>query len=251
MKIYVLIKRILNPEENFLISDGKVDENHASYMLNPYDEYAIEEGIRLKETYGGEVTAISVDSEEAAQPLRTALAMGADRAIWIDSGEGSGDALTTAHALAEFFDDKEADVILAGPVTSDEGSGQVGPRLAELLEVPAVTHVTNLKMSGQKAILERDVEGDKEVVVSSLPFLITTQERLNSPRSIPLAMVKDAENKPIEKQRWLNVENVKAKTETVDILPISKKRGKQLEGDVRQQVGELMAILRHEAEIYQ
>ncbi|MGP4061031.1 electron transfer flavoprotein subunit beta/FixA family protein [Halobacillus sp. H74] len=250
MKIYVLIKRILNPEENFLIEDGKVDENHVSYMLNPYDIHAIEEGIRLKEKYGGEVTAISVDSKEVSHPLQTALAMGADRAVWIDSGKGSGDASTTAQALADFFKDEEADVILAGPVAIDEGSGQVGPRLAELLEVPAVTNVTKLKMSGESAILERDVEGDKEKVISSLPFLMTTQERLNSPRFIPVTGLKNAEKILIEKRQWINGENVRAKTETVDLLPSSKKRGKRIEGDVHQQVGELMTILRQEAKIF-
>lgn len=251
MKIYVLIKRVWNPEENFRIENGKIDANHTSYMLNPYDEYAVEEAVRLKDKYGGEVVCLSVDSKEATDSLQTALALGADRAIWIDSGKGSDDATTTAQALADFFEDEEADVILAGPVAIDEGSGQVGPRLAELLEVPAVTNVTNLKLSGEEALLERDVEGDKELVISSLPFLMTTLERVTSPRSIPLTGMKDAEKKPLEKWQWLNTGNVRAKTETVGILPVSKKRGKRIKGDVHQQVSELMAILRQETKLFQ
>lgn len=251
MKIFVLIKSIFNREENFLIEDGKIGENQASYILNPYDEYAVEEAVRLKEKYGGEVTCLSVDRKEVTHPLQSALAMGADRAIWIDSGEGSGDASTTAQTLADFFEDEEADVILAGPVAIDEGSGQVGPRLAELLEVPAITNVTNLKMTEEKAILERDVEGDKEIVVSSLPFLMIPLERLNHPRSTPLSELEDADKKPLEKWQWMNAGNVRAKTKTVDILPLSKKRGKRMEGDVHQQVGELISNLRQETKLFQ
>lgn len=249
MKIYVLIKRVWKLEGNFHIEDGKLDESHSSYMINPYDACAVEEAVRLKQKYGGEVIAISVDSGDAAGPLQTALEMGADQAIWIDPGKGSGDAFTTAHALADFFEGEEADVILAGPVSIDEGSGQVGPGLAELLEIPALTNVTNLELSGEKAILKREVEGDKEMVITSLPFLMTTVGRLDSPA--PMLDIKDAESKPLEKWTWKNKRYVNAKTETIDILPVSKKKGKRLEGDVRQQVGELMDILRREAKIFQ
>ena len=113
------------------------------FIINPYDEYAIEEAIVLREKHGGEVTVVTFGEEEAEKELRTALAMGADKAVRIDSEEvEESDQYTTAAILATYLKDKNASLILAGNVAVDGGSGQVGPRVAEILGIPQVTAIT-------------------------------------------------------------------------------------------------------------
>ena len=135
MNIYVLLKRTFDTEEKITISNGKINEDGAEFIINPYDEYAVEEAIQVRDAHGGEVTVVTVGNEEAEKQLRTALAMGADKAVLINIEDDveNGDQFTTAKILAEYLKDKDADFILAGNVAIDGGSGQVGPRVAELL----------------------------------------------------------------------------------------------------------------------
>ena len=168
MNIYVVMKRTFDTEEKISIKNGKVNEDSAEFIINPYDEYAIEEALKLREEHGGEVTVVTVGEEEAEKELRTALAMGADKAVLIDDEEvEEGDEFSTATILSAYFKDKEVDIILAGNVTVDGSSGQVGPRLAEELGISAVTTITKLEIEGNKATIERDVEGDIEIVETS------------------------------------------------------------------------------------
>src|SRR4051812_25032829 len=129
MNIFVLLKRTFDTEEKITISGGKVNEDGAEFIINPYDEFAIEEAIQVREAHGGEVTVVSVGNEETEKQLRTALAMGADKAalINIEDDVENEDQFTTAKILSEYLKDKDADLILAGNVAIDGGSGQVGP----------------------------------------------------------------------------------------------------------------------------
>ena len=168
MNIYVIMKRTFDTEEKIAIENSKMMKE---FIINPYDEYAIEEGIALKEKHGGEVTVVTFGEEEAEKELRTALAMGADKAVLIDSEEiEEGDQFTTATILATYLKDKNPDIILAGNVAVDGGSGQVGPRVAEILGIPQVTAITNYVEDG-KATLIHDVEGDEETVEVTFHFL--------------------------------------------------------------------------------
>ena len=127
MNIYVIMKRTFDTEEKIAIEDGTIKSDGAEFIINPYDEYAIEEGIALKEKHGGEVTVVTFGEEEAEKELRTALAMGADKAVLIDSEEiEAGDQFTTATILATYLKNQNPDIILAGNVAVDGGSGQVG-----------------------------------------------------------------------------------------------------------------------------
>lgn len=184
MNIYVLMKRTFDTEEKITIANGKINEDGAEFIINPYDEYAIEEAIQVRDTQGGEVTVVSVGNEETEKQLRTALAMGADKAVLINIEDDveDGDQFTTAKILAEYLKDKEADLILGGNVAIDGGSGQVGPRVAEQLGIPYVTTITKLEINGTTATITRDVEGDSEVIETSLPVLVTAQQGLNEPR---------------------------------------------------------------------
>ena len=200
MNIYVVMKRTFDTEEKISIKNGKISEDSAEFIINPYDEYAIEEALKLREEHGGEVTVVTLGEEEAEKELRTALAMGADKAVLINDEEvEEGDEFSSATILSAYLKDKEVDIILAGNTTVDGSSGQVGPRLAEELGISAVTTITKLVIEGNKAIIERDVEGDVETVETELPLLVTCQQGLNEPRYPSLPGIMKAKKKPLEK----------------------------------------------------
>ncbi|WP_071394656.1 electron transfer flavoprotein subunit beta/FixA family protein [Bacillus tuaregi] len=255
MNIYVIMKRTFDTEEKVSIHNGQVSEDGATFIINPYDEYAIEEALTLKEAHGGEVTVVTVGDEESQKELRTALAMGADKAVLInDEDVEEGDAYSTASLLSAFFKEKEVDIILAGNVTVDGSSGQVGPRLAEELEISAVTTITKLTIDGAKATIERDVEGDIEIIETQLPILVTCQQGLNEPRYPSLPGIMKAKKKPLEELELddldLDEDDVEAKTKTTEIfLPQAKAAGRVLEGDLSQQVKELASLLKAEAKV--
>jgi electron transfer flavoprotein beta subunit len=256
MNIYVLVKRTFDTEERIVVSGGKIQEDGAEFIINPYDEYAIEEAIRVRDAQGGEVTVITIGDEEAEKQLRTALAMGADKAVLINTEDDleEMDQFTAAQILADYLKDKNADLILAGNVAIDGGSGQVGPRVADLLNINYVTTITKLEINGTQVNIVRDVEGDSEVIETSLPLLVTAQQGLNEPRYPSLPGIMKAKKKPLEEVELddldIDVDDVLAKTETIEIyLPPKKEAGRVLEGDISSQVSELVQLLRTEAKV--
>lgn len=256
MNIYVLLKRTFDTEEKITISNGQINEDGAEFIINPYDEYAVEEAIQIRDAHGGEVTVVSVGNEEAEKQLRTALAMGADKAALINTEDDleDGDQFTTAKILAEYLKDKEADLVLAGNVAIDGGSGQVGPRVAELLGIPYVTTITKIEVDGEKVSLVRDVEGDSEMIECQLPLLVTAQQGLNEPRYPSLPGIMKAKKKPLEELELddldLDEDDVEAKTKTIEIfLPPQKEAGRILEGEIADQVKELVNLLHTEAKV--
>ncbi|MGP4080617.1 electron transfer flavoprotein subunit beta/FixA family protein [Pseudalkalibacillus sp. R45] len=255
MNIYVILKRTFDTEEKIAIENGKISEDGVEFIINPYDEYAVEEAIKLRDEHGGEVTVVTVGEEESDKQLRTALAMGADKAVLIDDEDvEDGDQYSTAKILAAYFEDKEVDIILGGNVAIDGASGQVGPRLAELLDIPHVTTITKLEVDGTTVTIERDVEGDVEVIETSLPVLATAQQGLNEPRYPSLPGIMKAKKKPLEELELddldLDEDDVEGKTRTLEVyLPPEKQAGKVLEGEVDDQVKELVSLLRSEAKV--
>ncbi|UII55113.1 electron transfer flavoprotein subunit beta/FixA family protein [Cytobacillus spongiae] len=256
MNIYVLLKRTFDTEEKITISGGAINEDGAEFIINPYDEYAVEEAIQVRDEHGGEVTVLSVGGEESEKQLRTALAMGADKAVLINTEDDLdyGDQFTTAKIIAEYLKDKKADLIIAGNVAIDGGSGQVGPRVAELLEIPYVTTITKLDIDGTSATVVRDVEGDSEVIETTLPLLVTAQQGLNEPRYPSLPGIMKAKKKPLEELELddldLEEDDVEAKTKTIEIfLPPQKEAGRVLEGELADQVKELVNLLHSEAKV--
>ncbi|WP_088033089.1 electron transfer flavoprotein subunit beta/FixA family protein [Evansella clarkii] len=255
MNIYVILKRTFDTEEKIQIENGEIVEDGAEFIINPYDEYAIEEAIQIRDEHGGEVTLVTVGDEEAEKQLRTGLAMGADKAVLIeDEDVENGDQFSTQAILAAYLQDKDADIILGGNVAVDGGSGQVGPRLAEQLGFNHVTSVVKIDIADGKATIEKDVEGDQQIVEVSLPVVVTAQQGLNEPRYPSLPGIMKAKKKPLETLDLddldLDEDDVEGKTKTVDrYLPPEKEAGKILEGELDDQVKELVSLLKNEAKV--
>lgn len=254
MNIVVCLKQTFDTEEKIVIKDGKISEDGVEFVINPYDEYAVEEAIKLRDEHGGEVTVVTIGPDRAEQALRTALAMGADKAVIVDDESLFGDELTAAQVLAAVIKKNDFDIILCGNVAVDDGSGQVGPRLAEALGIPHVTTITKLEISGNNVTAHRDVEGDMEVISSTLPILVTAQQGLNEPRYPSLPGIMKAKKKPLDRYSasdlGLTVDAVKAKTEQLDVfLPPKKEAGRILQGDLKDQAKELTQLLRNEAKV--
>lgn len=182
--------------------------------------------------------------------------MGADKAVLINTEDDieNSDQYTTAKVIAEYLKEKEVDLILGGNVAIDGGTGQVGPRVAELLNIPYVTTITKLDIDGTKVTVTRDVEGDSEIIETSLPLLVTAQQGLNEPRYPSLPGIMKAKKKPLEELELddldLEEDDVEAKTKTIEIfLPPKKEAGKVLSGELTDQVKELVHLLHTEAKV--
>ncbi len=254
MNIYVILKQTFDTEEKIVLRDGILAEDGVKFVINSYDEYAVEEAIRLKDRHGGTIVAVSVGPGRAAEALRTALAMGADEAALLSDERISGDEYSVSRALAAYLGAQKFDLILGGNFSIDNGSGQVAVRLATLLDIPHVASVTRLTVDGGRAVALRDAEGDAETIELALPALITAQQGLNEPRYPSLPGIMKAKKKPL---RTLSLEDVgltKAdvapRTERQSLaLPPARQAGKLLKGDPGQQAAELVRLLRTEAKV--
>ncbi|WP_033828252.1 electron transfer flavoprotein subunit beta/FixA family protein [Bacillus andreraoultii] len=256
MNIYVLLKRTFDTEEKISIDNGKINDDGAEFIINPYDEYAVEEAIQVRDEHGGEVTVVTVGGEDAEKQLRTALAMGADKAVLINIEDDLEvtDQYTTAKILAEYLKDKDADLIIGGNVAIDNGTGQVGPRVADLLGIPYITTITDLKIDGTNVSVVRDVEGDEEKIEATLPLLVTAQQGLNDPRYPSLPGIMKAKKKPLEELELddldIDEDDVEAKTKTIEVfLPPKREAGKILQGDLNEQIQELVSLLHKDAKV--
>lgn len=254
MKIFVLMKQTFDTEEAIVIENGKISEDGVKFIINPYDEYAVEEAISLKEQLGGEVTVISIGPSRTEEALRTALAMGADQAILIDDERAFGDELTISAVLTAALKQQDFDLILGGYMAVDDGSAQTCPRVAELLGIPHVSTILNLQLEGRTAHIERDIEGNLEKIDIELPVMVTAQQGLNEPRYPSLPAVMKAKRKPITRMSLEDlglIENdLKGKTELIDqFVPEKKKTGRILSGELNEQVKELAKLLTFENKV--
>ncbi|TCP55672.1 electron transfer flavoprotein beta subunit [Tumebacillus sp. BK434] len=253
MNIFVCLKQTFDTEEKIVVENGQVKEDGVRFVMNPYDEYAVEEAIKLRDANGGSVTVITIGPERAQEALRTALAMGADEAVHITDESLFGDEYTASNVLAAYLKDKSYDIILCGNQAVDDGSGQVAIRLAELLNIPHVSTITKLELNGTDVVAHRDAEGDLEIVGGTLPILVTAQQGLNDPRYPSLIGIRKANKKPLANPGAgdLNVAGDIAKKSTVleTFLPAAKSGGRILEGDNESRVKELVGLLRTEAKV--
>jgi electron transfer flavoprotein beta subunit len=247
MKIAVCVSHVPDTAAKINIgSDGKtIDPNGITYIVNPYDEFAIEEALKTKEKLGGEVVVISVGTDANKETLRKALAMGADSAVLLKD-ENQRDSFGIAKALAEEIKLQNAELVFFGKQSVDYDNSITGQLTAELLNYNSVSVVVNLNIEGNKITAEREIEGGKEVVETSLPAVITAQKGLNEPRYASLKGIMAAKKKTIEEKEAaaanLFVEVVEMKK------PAPKQAGKILGSD-SSSVSELVKLLREEAKV--
>ena len=201
MKIAVCIKRVPDSEARVRIgADGKsLDEAGVKFVLNPYDEFAVEEALALRDAAGGgEVVAVSLGTDAAQETIRTALAMGADRGILLRTAGPVADPRAAARALAHELKDGGWDLVLTGKLAIDDASHAVGTMIGELLGLPSVSAAAHLAVAAGVATAEREIEGGTEVVEVRLPAVITCDKGLNEPRYPALKGIMMAKKKPLE-----------------------------------------------------
>jgi len=248
VKSIVCIKRVPDTEARVRIaSDGtSLDPSGVKFVLNPYDEFALEEAIRLKEAVGeGSVTAVCLGPKEAAEQLRTALAMGADEAVHLVA-EPSHDGLVTARALAEEIRGREFDLLLFGKQAVDDDHMQVPAMVAEMLDLPCATVVVELEVSDGHVTARREVEGGHETVEFDLPGVVAAQKGLNEPRYPSLKGIMAAKRKPLEEKA---VELADSSLELVSLSEPPPAEGGQIVGEGAGAVPELVRKLREEAKV--
>lgn len=249
MNILVIIKQTFDTEEPVVVIDGVISEEGVRYILNPYDEYAVEQAVQLRDEFGGEVTVVSVGPERCEIALRTALAMGTDKAALINDPMLFGDEFTISKVLASFAKKINFDLILGGQMSVDNASAQLGPRLAEELGIPFVTSIVKMELVGGTAIVTRDMEGNEQTMGLPLPALFTTQQGLNEPRYPSLPSLMKAKKKPLSHLTasdlgLLNEDTAARKTVTIEyFLQPKKEVGRVLSGSLNEQVGELAHLL--------
>lgn len=249
MKIAVCVKRVPDSEARIKIGADKtsIDESGVKLVLNPYDEYAVEEALKLKEAAGsGEVVIVSVGSEAAQETIRTALAMGADRGVLLEADAVGLDPLPVARALATELKDGGYDLILFGKIASDDYSHAVGVMVAELLGLPCASAAIKLEIADGKGRAEREIEGGVEVVEFALPAVVTADKGLNEPRYPALRGIMMAKKKPLEvKDAALDAGGVEILQLT---LPAERKEGR-IVGEGADAVPALVDALRNEAKV--
>lgn len=250
MNILVFLKQTFDTEARIVIKDGQISDEDVTYVINPYDEYAVEEAIKLKEAGGGNVTVICVGPDRAEETVRKALAMGADDAVLIEP-PADADEFVISELLAAACRQREFDLILAGNLSVDTGAGQVAIRVAELLGIPHVGTIVKLDVNGDEATVERDAEGDTEIVQVKLPALFTAQQGLNEPRYPSLPGIMKAKKKPLERVTAadLGVSATPRTTVTSVFAEEQERRREMIGGTPAEAAAALVSKLRNEAKV--
>lgn len=248
MKIAVCVSHVPDTASKISVgSDGKtIDPNGVTFIVNPYDEFAIEEALKFKESKGeGEVVVISVGPDANKETLRKALAMGADSGVLLKD-DNYRDSMSVAKALAVQIKEMDARLVFFGKQSVDYDNSIVGQLTAELLGYNCISVVVDLKIEGDKITAEREIEGGREVVETSFPVVITTQKGLNEPRYASLKGIMAAKKKTIEE---------KPATENINLIevvqmkkPAAKQPGKII-GTDSSAVPELVRLLKEEAKV--
>lgn len=254
MKILVCVKQVPATDSRIKpAADGlAIDPAGLEYVINPYDEIAVEEALRIKEKRGGEVVAVGIGGARAEEGLRTCLALGCDRArILKDDTLSALDAHGIASMLAAIIRSESPDLVLMGKQAVDDDQMAVPSMVAEILDWPQVTVVVKLEIAddGLSAVAEREIEGAIEVVTVPLPAVISAQKGLNEPRYASLKGIMAAKKKSIEPvdASSIGLTSLVALVRTIAVSPPPPRpEGRRLDGDADSQVKELIRLLHEE-----
>lgn len=259
MDIVVLLKRVPATDSFISVADGgtQIRTDDLTWVMNPYDEFAVEEALRIREKHGGSVALISVGPDKTTETIRTGLAMGADTGTLVnDPAALDLDNLGTARVLAAAIKKVPFDLIVAGQRAVDDEGFTVGTAVAELLDIPNISLVVKTEIDGRMLTCERTVEGGTVTLKTTLPALITTQRGLNEPRYTSLPNVMKAKKKTIEMKSLadLGLEAAALDARRVSVLslrpPAERSGGRIIQGEtVRDKVANLVQALREEAKV--
>lgn len=249
MKIAVCVSHVPDTATKINIGSDKksIDPTGVTYIINPYDEFAVEEALKTRETIGGDsqVYVLSVGQDKNKETIRKALAMGADNGILLKT-EDEIDSFAVAKALADEIKNLGCELVFFGKQSVDYDNSVTGQITAELLGFSCATVVVSFKLEGNKIFAEREIEGGKEVLELGLPAVITAQKGLNEPRYASLKGIMAAKKKTIEEKQITGVNSL---TEVIEIKrPPAKQPGRILGNDVSA-VPELVRLLHEEAKV--
>ena len=247
MTILVPIKRVPDPYEKIRVSsEGMLDLDDLKWVINPFDEIALEEAVRQRE--GGadvQIITVSIGGPECVEQLRTSLAMGADRAILVET-EAFLEPVSVARLLQAVFVREEATLVLMGKQAIDDDYNQTGQMLAALLGVPQATFASQLTLEPGHAVVVREVDAGRETVRVTLPAVVTVDLRLNEPRYVALPAIIKARSKPLEQLMATELGGaLETRIEVVELLaPPTRKAGRKVAS-----VDALLLALREEARV--
>lgn len=255
MNSVVCISQVPDTEARIKIASGnrQIEEAGIKFIVSPYDEYALEAAIRLKEAKGGEVTVISFGPDRVAQALRECLARGASGAVHVKGDLSDIDSLGIARVLAAAIREVPHDVVLFGKLGVGTDNSLVGPMVAELLGYPQINVITHLEPGEGKVTAHREIEGADEVIEASLPVVLTAQKGLNEPRYASLKGIMAAKKIPIDTKTptdlGLSEQDLAPKVKITSLeLPPEKQGGRKIEGsDPAAAAAEILRYIRDEA----
>ena len=256
MNSVVCIAQVPDTESRIKVAAGapRIDEAGLKFIVSPYDEFALEEAIRLKDAKGGDVTVVSFGPDRVQQALRECLARGATKALHIKGESGDADSLGIAKVLAAAIKTLPHDFVFFGKQGVGTDNSLVGPMVAELLGYPQVNVVTHLEVGEGKATAHREIEGAEEIIEVSLPAVITAQKGLNEPRYASLKGIMAAKKIAIDSKSIADlglsdgdILNKRVRVVSLE-LPPEKKSGRKIEGgDAVAAAKEIIKFIREEA----
>ncbi len=257
MNIIVCIKQTFDTEARISLNpEGLIEESQVKFILNPFDEYAVEEAIRLTETDSGHVTAVSAGFKDPSQALRQCLAIGVDHAVWLDCKEiNDADPYIYAEVLSRWLKGQDYDLIFCGKEAIDDAASEVPARLAEALDLPQINAVSSLSIDDGKITARRDIEGGSEIIKVALPCLLSAQKGLNDPRYPSMRRIMLARKMKVEtitlEELDLSPEELKPITHVEGyVIPPPRQGGRVLSGNHEESVAELITILKEERKIF-
>ncbi len=259
MNVVVLLKQVPDTETKIKIgADGKaIDTSEIKWIINPYDEYALEAALRLQDSVGAKVTILSMGPERTVESIRTALAMGADQGVLVDDPAAeSGDALGKAKVLAAALMNLDFDLIFCGHRAVDDDENQVGIMVAELMGTPHLGLAVSVEVADGKVKIERPIEGARVTLEAKLPALVTFggAHAVWNPRYASLPGIMKAKKKPLETKTLADLElspdELGARVTVTSMeLPAERQAGRVLEGDTAEKARELTRLLHEEAKL--
>ncbi len=247
MKIAVCVSHVPDTATKVKVGvdEKSIDPTGVTYIINPYDEFAVEEALKTKEKFNCEVVVLSVGGENNKETIRKALAMGADTGILLKD-DSPRDSFGVAKALAEEIKNQCCDLVFMGKQSVDYDNSIVGQLTAELLDYSCVSIVVDFKLDNNKIIAGREIEGGKEIVETQLPAVITTQKGLNEPRYASLKGIMAAKKKTIEEKAAAPYSSL---TEIIKMKKPPAKQPGRIIGTDASAVPELVRLLREEAKV--